>query len=198
MKQLFVLLFVVICFSFKPYFNQISITKKWVVKKEGKLLIDGKTNINTYACSTEKFTVSDTIFLKNTEDKLLANGKLVVKIETFNCFNSAITKEFRKTLKTQTYPTLTIKLLSFNKTVLQKNEHQHFEGLVEIQLAGTKKNCNIDYYISNKNENSFRLNGSKLLHFSDFKLKAPEKFGGLLKTKDELFIQFYLIIEEFE
>lgn len=198
MKQLFVLFFIVVCFSFNPHFNQISITKKWVVKKEGKLLIDGRTNINTYTCSTEKFAVSDTIFLKNTEDKLWANGKLVVKIEKFDCFNTAITKEFRKTLKTESYPTLSIKLLSFDKTVLQQKEQQHFEGAVEIQLAGAKKNCNIDYYISNKNENSFRLNGNKLLHFSDFKLKAPEKFGGLLKTKDELFIQFYLNIETFD
>lgn len=192
------LLQLIICLTFFSFNDarKKTYTRKWLVQKDGKLFIHGTTNINSFTCYTSNFSCSDTIFLSETiEEDLIVNGSINIDVNVFDCNNSGITKEFKKTLKQKQFPNLNIKLLSFKKEILSKLNKNTFQGKVEIQLAGVTKIFFVDYtYTELGFKNKFILKGFKVLKFSDFNIKAPEKFGGLLKTKEELTIQFYLNI----
>jgi len=192
------LLQLIICFTLFSFVDgrKNGHIRKWVVQKDGKLLIHGTTNLNSFTCCTTNFTCSDTIYLsETTEEDLAVNGSINIAVEAFNCSNSGITKEFKKTLNQKQFPNLNIKLLSFKKEIFSKLNKGIFQGKVEIQLAGVTKGFYVDYTCTESSlKNKFILKGFKVLKFSDFNIKAPEKFGGLLKTKEELTIQFCLNI----
>lgn len=177
--------------------EQPNVTKKWVLHKGGILQIHGKSNIHSFVFSVNEYTNSDTIFIKNTNDENAVTGSLAVKINNFRCNHSYLKDEFKKILLADKFPILGIKILSFKKIITTNNVQKlTTSGLVEIDLAGVKKNFLVDYVFSKTQENKLLLSGVKTLSFADFNLKAPQKFGGLFKVKEDLTITFNLNFTE--
>jgi hypothetical protein len=54
------------------------------------------------------------------------------------------------------------------------------------------KHFEVNYQISRDTQQVIHLLGSRAINFSDFNLVAPQKLGGMIKTKDALSVDFQL------
>jgi len=170
---------------------------KWVVEKNSSLNIQGETNINSFQCDVTEYLKPDTlIYTKNDATKKLSftNSCLSIDIKRFDCHNKYITEDFRSALKADENPKLRIVFLTVEQ-FSNTSDNQVVKGTVDIQLAQVSKRVEIAYLVNNLAGNRIQMNGSHVFSFSDFNLKAPRKLAGLIKTKDEIKVNFQLFFK---
>lgn len=184
----FLLLTILICFS---SFQSRNVTGNWVIERNSTLAIDGSSNINKFTCDIREYVKTDTLRSVSDEARkkyFFTNSLLSVDIKKFDCHHKYITSDFRKMLKADAYPNLVIRFIS-----LEEFHHDGVvKGLVEIELAGKKKRMEVNYNSFHIGANQLRLEGIKLMKFSDFELEAPRKIGGLIKINEEIKVHFNL------
>jgi hypothetical protein len=165
---------------------------KWLVEKSSTLRVSGSSNINEYNCEINGYYRPDTIYCFNDGRKgvIPLSGCLEVDVFAFNCHNSVVTKDLRKTLNAKQYPYLSIRFLSLD----------HFPGVqndivnawIEVELAGKRRLFEVPFQFTSHDRKSFLLNGTKAFCFSDFNITPGEKFGGMIKVKNEFSVNFRL------
>lgn len=64
--------------------------------------------------------------------------------------------------------------------------------MVEITLAGVRKKMEVRYQVLTDAKHNLTLTGFRDINFSDFGLMPPEKFNGMVRTKEKLGIVFQL------
>ncbi|MCX6206480.1 MAG: YceI family protein [Bacteroidetes bacterium] len=189
-KQFLAILLLLLLSGFNPPDNKAV----WVVLQGSSLSVNGTTNINTFQCDINNYSLPDTLTLIKSVPKgqlLPMNGKLSLEIEAFDCHNRMMTADLRKTLKAKTYPMLIVKFISINSFPDFKNPTK-ISGLVDISLSGVNKRFEINYVFTGDEKQDVHLKGNQKIHFSDFNLVPPSKLGGVIKANDELLVEFKL------
>jgi len=168
--------------------------KKWIISKNSSLTVNGSTNINKFSCVIPTYDQTDTLTLSKSkaDNEIIFSGTVKLSISGFDCHNSGMTKQLRKTLKEKEFPMLRIRFLSLNKMPVLASIPEPITGFVEIEIAGTSKRFEVNYQISHDDQKNIHLLGSRNINFSDFKLEPPRKLGGMIKTKDLLNVDFQL------
>jgi hypothetical protein len=164
---------------------------QWVVSENSSLSVNGSTNINKFSCEIPRYDQTDTLTL--VKDKEIGlTGKIGLKVESFDCHNSMMTRDLRKTLKEKEFPRLYIRFLSLSEFPQLIADPKPIKGWVNIELAGTSKRVEIKYQVSVDDQKVIHLLGSQDINFSDFNLIPPRKLGGMIKTNDLLNVAFHL------
>ncbi len=179
---------------FTHYMGSGAALKKWVVNENSSLSVNGSTNINKFSCVIPAYGRIDTITLNKSKDEkgIVLSGSIDLKVNSFDCHNSGMTKQLQKTLNQKQFPLLHIRFLSLDRLPVITAKPQLITGMVDIEIAGVTKRFGINYQISQDAEKGIDLLGSRNLNFSDFNLIPPTKLGGMIKTKDQLTVAFNL------
>jgi hypothetical protein len=106
-----------------------------------------------------------------------------------------MTSDLRKTLKAKVYPKLTIAFEDLSSYPDPARSGTAITGFVTIELAGAVKRFEVDYQYVMTGNNNLRLIGSKKVNFSDFNIDPPKRLGGMIKTNNELNVEFMLNIK---
>jgi hypothetical protein len=170
---------------------------RWVVERNSSLNIQGETNINSFQCDVTEYLKPDTlVYTKNDAARKLSftNSCLVIDIKRFDCHNKFITEDFRSALKADENPNLKILFLTIDQ-FSNSSSNQTVKGIVDIELAHMVKRVEIEYTVKTLAGNRIQLNGSRLFTFSDFNLKAPKKLAGLIRTKNQIKVNFQLFFK---
>lgn len=165
---------------------------RWLIDYNSQLMIHGKTNISNFTCFISCYNSTDTLNYEldiKTRNLIFDRNKMVIPVFNFNCGNTMITKDFRKTVNVDKYPYLNIAFLSLNRM----GEEDLASGNMEITLAGITKTATIHFNIKPKGD-FLQLTGRYPVSFSDFKLEAPERMMGLVKVNEDLLVEFNLLI----
>ena len=176
---------------------QNSSLARWVVEKNSSLNIQGETNINSFQCDVTEYLKADTlVYSTNDAARKLkfTNSCLIIAVSRFDCHNKYITDDFRSALKADENPNLKITFLSIDQFSNNCN-NQSIRGIVDIELAHSTKRTEINYIVKTLPGNRIQLNGSHIFSFSDFNLKAPRKLAGLIRTKDQIKVNFQLFFK---
>jgi len=177
----------------------INETRKWVISENSNLCVNGTTNINKFACDIPAYDQTDTLYLKTKSDKeITLSGNMGLKVQSFDCHNSIMTHDLRKTLKESQFPLLHISFLTLSKLPLLTSQPEPVTGMVEIEIAGVRKRFEVSYQISQDAQKTIHLLGSRDVNFSDFNLIPPRKLGGMIQTNDKLNVAFHLKIKPIE
>jgi len=169
-------------------------TKKWIVSENSTLCVNGTTNVNKFACVILAYGQTDTLIItkgKNDKDVILT-GSIALHIESFDCHNSIMTHDLRKTLKEKQFPLLHISFLSLSRVPELTAEPDAITGMVDIEIAGTRKRFEVKYQIYVDAQKVVHLLGSRDINFTEFNLIPPRKLGGIIQTKDKLSVDFHL------
>jgi hypothetical protein len=169
-------------------------TKKWVVSENSTLCVNGTTNVNKFACEILAYGQTDTLTItkgKNDKDITLS-GNIGLHVESFDCHNSIMTHDLRKTLKEKQFPLLHINFLSLSKIPELTAQPEAITGMVDIEIAGTRKRFEVKYRIYVDAQKVVHLLGSRDINFTEFNLIPPRKLGGIIQTKDKLSVDFHL------
>jgi hypothetical protein len=167
-------------------------TKKWVISENSNLCVNGSTNINTFKCEILAYDHIDTITVSKNSKGIALSGCISLNIESFDCHNSIMTHDLRKTLKESEFPKLQINFLSLNKLPDQTTRPEIITAMVDIEIAGVRKRFEINYQITQDAQKVIHLLGSRDVNFSDFNLTPPRKLGGMIRTNDKLSVDFHL------
>lgn len=165
---------------------------KWVIDYNSQLMIHGKTNVSSFTCFISCYNSTDTLNYEldtKTRNLTFDRNKMVIPVFNFNCGNTMITKDFRKTVNVDKYPYLNIAFVSLDR----KGVDDLASGNMEITLAGVTKTATVHFNLKPKGD-FLQLTGRYGVSFSDFNLEAPERMMGLVKVKEDLLVEFNLLI----
>jgi hypothetical protein len=168
--------------------------KKWVISENSNLHVNGSTNINKFSCEIPSYDQTDTLTITKAKSnkEVLLSGCIRLKVQAFDCHNVIMTHDLRKTLKESQYPVLHIYFLSLNRIPVLSSQPETVTGLVDIEIAGVRKRFEVNYQISVDPQNVIHLIGTRQVNFTDFKLVPPRKLGGMIRTNDQLGVDFHL------
>ena len=167
---------------------------KWTVEKTSALKILGNSNLHDFQCDAIGYADSDTlsfINVANNTGRIPLKGTLKIEINSINCHNFIITRNFRTTLKAKEHPYLVVKFLSLERLPNFTNNKDNLKGIVEIELGGVAKKFEIPYKIQ-KNGQAVILNGQRNFTYSDFDITPPNILGGLVKIYNKFNVEFNL------
>ena len=168
----------------------------WVIDDASQLAIYGSTNINNFICKIDCYAGGDTLeFVKNYSSREIqfSSNRMTIPIRSFDCGAKQISKDFQKTLKSETYPQLDINFRSLQNLSMKHNSCVN--GIVDITIAGVTARYTTNYHVT-RTRNTILLKGTQSVNFSDFKLEAPEKLKGLIKVNESLKVEFNLVMQE--
>ncbi|GAA4304318.1 YceI family protein [Nibribacter koreensis] len=170
----------------------------WAVSSSSSLQVKGSTNLNKFSCEISSYDRLDTLEVTKNKDAVGLSGRLRLNLKSFDCHHPIMTKDLRKTLKTDQFPHLSITFLSLNKLPTLSQKPTPITGWVDIDLAGTRKRVEVKYQISVDAQNVVHLVGLREVNFSDFNLVPPTKMKGMVKTHQKLAISFHLKMKPLE
>lgn len=177
-------------FAFAFQHKSATVTK-WVITAGCSLKVSGSTNINDFSCVINAYNRSDTITVgRNSGQPVSLTGNIQLNVQDFDCHNSIMTADLRKTLKHKEHPKLMIFFVSMNQ--YPEAGKQGIKGSVLIVLAGVSKNFEVDYKLISADKGTITLEGTRKVNFTDFNLTPPRKLGGMIKTNNELTVVFQL------
>ena len=172
------------------------------IRSTSLLEINGKTNINSFSCtSNERFQNQnlDYKFEEENESLYFQNTKFDIKIKHLDCGKKKINKDLFKALKADDYPNITIQL----KEVINQEcndlsicgEWMDFEANTDITITCETKTIRIPILVKKLDTGSYRITGGTTLKLCDFDVKAPTAMLGLIKVKDEIDFNFDLYVD---
>jgi hypothetical protein len=179
-----------------PVDNGDHIESVWTVSGTSRVLVEGQSNVNEFQCVTLHYEGKDKLEKRidpNTRNRFLT-GSIEMKVRSFDCENRMMTRDLRETLKEDLYPTISIELISLR--LPEKLERsQKVRGEAEITIAGNTRVLDLTWTLSMPDRDKMRLSGNRELKFSQFGLEAPTKMMGMIRVRDELFVDFDLLME---
>lgn len=174
-----------------------AIVHRFVVQPISQINIKGSTSVNDYKCCNEEYKGGDTLILmqKNkSQPPVFTRGAVYINVSCIDCGMNVMTKDFGETIKASKYPIITIKFISFAKLPKYTAEEERFNCTLSISLAGETKEFEVNCTITKAKNGLIHLKGCHDFTFGDFKLKAPQKMMGMIKVKDELQVDFHLVL----
>ena len=144
----------------------------FLLSQNNNVVVNGKTNINTFKCVNEKFNQQSNSY-SFSKNQL---PYLQLEVNNFDCRNRIMTNDLRKTLQAEKYPKMFVKFVSFKKV-----SNQQYNARIEVKRTAQIKYYDTTFYPVN---NAFV--GREYVRFSDFGLKAPTKMGGMVQVEDRL------------
>lgn len=166
------------------------------LSNESKLSINGKSNVNDFRCQSEHELRQDPMnFTYHFQgDTINVDGvSLSLEISRFDCGKKAINRDFRSTLKYEEYPFIEIVL---NELVLEDEEDIiPSMAKITIRIAGEERKYEVPLTAFESRENEVLVGGKKMLRMTDFGLTPPSPMFGLIQVRDELEVEFDLVIQ---
>lgn len=183
------ILMILLAFSFQD--RPATTVTKWVITNGCWLKVNGSTNVNKFSCVIENYSRPDTITATSIVNQAVKlTGNIQLEVKNFDCHNSIMTADLRKTLKYKEHPRLMIFFVNMNQ--YPERGRWGLKGSVLIVLAGVSKHFDVDYKLVSAEKGLMTLEGSRKVHFSDFNLTPPRKLGGMIRTNNELDVVFTL------
>ena len=158
------------------------------------LSINGTSTMHPYAVSTKTLKVAGGIAPVADLKGLLQPGalqafELQIPINTFTSDKDGLTKQMSKALKADKFPVITFKLDSY--TVEPSAAGLTIKPTGTLTVAGVERP--IDMVLDVKEQaGALQVRGSRDLLMTDFGIKPPTMFMGMLKTDDKITVKFEL------
>lgn len=143
----------------------------------------GTTNINEFNCSYEASLPKEEfqVTLLRKEGVIeVQHEALFLKVVSFKCPNSEMTKDFHDLLRYTDYPFIIFKVQKIIDNKIAE---------IMIEMAGEQKTYQIKIE-NDQDENSLICNTTMQICITDFGLEAPEKFFGMVKVNDTITVDF--------
>ncbi|MBL6446032.1 YceI family protein [Fulvivirga sp. 29W222] len=161
-------------------------TESCLVIEKRSITINGDTSLGGFSCGYEVSGVNDTLYMNNLP---YSPYSFTIPVEAFKCGNFLLNRDFRATLKAEEYPKVTVQVQS-----LQEQGKGLLTGCIKLSLVGKYKTLDDVEFCQGFVNGKQTLTTSFVFHASEFKLKPPQKLGGLVTTSDKMNISVSLVL----
>ncbi len=166
--------------------------KKVTVLPSSDLTIIGDSNIAAFQCEfdTSHLEESQEVTYAQTGNEIKFTGAvLVLRNKGFDCGSKGINRDFHDLLQTDDHPRI---LLELNNVTLSSPSQG--VATVAITIAGKKRAYKVPVTVKNGVIAEFK--GNLHLNIKDYGLEAPKKLFGMIVVKDEIDIDFNLLVKK--
>ena len=170
-------------------------TYQAVLTEGSSFILRGSSNVNKFSLVYKgNLNNADNVKVQTVSNRMnvKASKALSLKVHDFESSNSYITRDFRKMLRAETYPFLSIEPVSFWH---QKDQPGIICALVNITIAGCTRQETISLSMINQNSSSALCRGSHNISLKRYQLAAPKKALGAVQVNDEVVIDMQLGIQ---
>lgn len=191
-ENIFISVFIIYSFSMTINAQDI-IPINSIILNDSKLSIIGASNVTDFECLYEDDFQTNTLshfFTLENKVVRVSGDTLKLAIDNFDCGRRGINRDFRKSLKSNEYPSIDISLIDFessNKLLERVN--------VLISLAGNERKYALEFKSTYQDEDIIEIQGEQKLSMTDFNIDPPTALLGLIKVRDELTIKFTLFLK---
>ncbi|HKJ43086.1 MAG TPA: YceI family protein [Sunxiuqinia sp.] len=150
--------------------------------------IVGKTNVNDF-----HMRYRETQFCKVTAKQQSGNAMLGIEIpaKEVQADSKMMLHDFLDLIHAQKYPTINIEIRHNDIESSLSNPVSKKE--IELTMNGVSKQFQCETYSENCYGDQHCLIGKLKIKLTDFGINPPHKFFGLVKVKDEIFINFRIL-----
>lgn len=156
------------------------------------LSISGTSTMHPYTVSTRTLKVGNAVASAADVKGLLQTGslqgfELQIPVNTFTSDKDGLTKQMFKAMKADKFPTITFRLDSY--TVEPAPGGVTIKPTGTLTVAGVEKTIDIVLDVKEV-AGALQVRGTRDLLMTDFGIKPPTMFMGMLKTDDKVTISF--------
>ena len=157
--------------------------------------LKGSSNVNEFKLVyTGSLGSANKVQVKKEETRLhvISANALNLSVLDFKSSNSYITKDFRKMLRAEVYPTLSIEPISM---WAQKNQPGKISALINLTIAGCTRQEIITLTLTEQKSSSLQCKGSHVISLKKYALTAPKKAWGAVQVNDSVTIDMLLNLQ---
>jgi hypothetical protein len=170
-----------------------------VVLQAAELIIGGKTNINEFSCSLRKSNLCDTLAVlgRTLNEYTVFDGlEIGFNVADFGCDLALMTHDFRKLLKSESYPQIKMRI---DEIRYEGNSRNGVGGpvtaTITLLIAGERGVEHIRKANIHRIQKKVIFSGTHEVLMTRFKIDPPTKMFGAVRTQDQLEIDFTIQIQ---
>ncbi len=161
------------------------------VSPGSSMWIEGRSNVNSFRCTTEAIEGHGMIANTGTGGVRAASVVLTAGIDTFDCGKQGMNRDMQKALKAEEFPEIRFELdsASIDPDFASSVSHQ-IVARGRLTLAGRERPVDMTVTAEPLPNKGFRVTGSLPLLMTDYGVKPPRKVLGLIRVRDAIVVHF--------
>ena len=180
------------------YFNSAD----FHIQEQSKLSLNGTTNVSKFNCACGQKFKPQTFFAAASANRSnIAFSHTVIHLATtsLDCGNRLMNKDMYHALRAEDHPNISIELKKAvfppGVTIDDCSEWVELDAETTITIAGTARKVPLKVKARSLSAGRFQFRSEQVLKMTDFGIQPPTAVMGAVKVRDEIQIQFDLIVE---
>lgn len=166
------------------------------VRADSRLWLEGSSNVRDWTC---KATIMDaSIEISSGRQPLEARAvrgvAVKVPVRSLKCGDRHMEAEMYRALKAPRPPAESFIMASFDKLPDSSAGLRTVEVTGRLTIAGVERTVTMSVLSDRLSDGTHRARGTVPILMTDFGIKPPRPWGGILKTRDKVLIQFEIFI----
>jgi len=177
-----------------PTYRVHAFERDSVTTPTSRLWITGGSNIRRFTCRARDIAGAIDLRARQTRngiidgDNLASSPSLLVAINTVDCGIDAMNHHLRETLRSEQFPIIEFRLTTYEVDLSARTAIARLTGSMTIH--GVTRPVETIAAVRADSLGSLHVIGTHAVRMSDFGVRPPRRFGGLLRMKDRVTVHF--------
>ena len=164
------------------------------IQPSSSITIKGTSTLHDYECSTKTF---EGMIELDHSDKVFTSVDISIPVLSLHSNSTSMDDNMYDALKAKQYPRIQFSLLPSDSVRIahaQADSMLHLQG--NLTIAGKQKLIDLQLVVAKNGNGIIRVHGTKKLLMTDFGIDPPTFMLGVLKTGNEVTIEFSLELKD--
>jgi polyisoprenoid-binding protein YceI len=166
--------------------------QSFVVGRDSRVTLLGRSNINSWRCSTSQFTVQVSIDSTTHAVRLVAS----VPVASMECGHARMNADLRRALKADSFPEIRYELTSYRVDTRAGADSFEIRSAGSITVAGHTQRVEIPVHALREQGGMVSGEGGARILMTDFGIKPPTAFFGAIRAKNALEVRIDVEVKE--
>ncbi len=166
------------------------------VRSDSRLWLEGSSNIRDWTCKAT--AMEATIDLDDARPESRSRGvrsvSVKVPVRLLKCGDRHMEGEMYSALKAPKLPELTYITARVDRIPQASAPGELVQATGQLTIAGVERTVTMTGRSERLPDGSYRARGTVPIRMTDFGIKPPRPWGGILRTADKVLIQFEIFI----
>ncbi len=200
-NKIFVIIFLSACFYISAN-AQATYRVKYNILPQSKIVLNGTSTLHSFKINADSvdgyLTVNnenDTV--KNSAGKI-SGLKVIIPVKKLDSKESSMNDNMDKALKADKAPDITYQLTSIDSGNISAvpGDSTKLETTGTLTIAGVSKQIKMLVNCYRSKDGSIHFDGTKTVKMTDYNVKPPTMFFGVVKVGDKIAVNFNIALAE--
>lgn len=169
------------------------------VRADSRLWLEGSSNVRDWTCKATSMDASiemdsDASGRATLEARAVRGVAVKVPVRSLKCGDRHMEAEMYRALKAPKPPAQTFITANFDRLPETGTALRTVEVTGRLMIAGVERTVKMSVISDRLPDGTHRARGTVPILMTDFGIKPPRPWGGILKTRDKVLIQFEIFI----